>query len=53
VLCDILGNIGDAESIPQLTPLLTDPSSNVVDRATRAIERLRRATTGSPAPPPA
>jgi HEAT repeat protein len=53
VLCDILGTIGDAESIPHLTPLLTDPSSSVVDRATRAIERLRRATAGSLAPPPA
>jgi HEAT repeat protein len=53
VLCDILGTIGDAETIPHLTPLLNDPSSGVVDRATRAIERLRRATANSPAPPPA
>jgi len=53
VLCDILGTIGDADTIPHLTPLLSDPSSSVVDRATRAIERLRRATASSPAPPPA
>ena len=53
VLCDILGTIGDAGTIQQLTPLLSDPNSSVVDRATRAIERLRRATAGSPAPPPA
>jgi len=53
VLCDILGTIGDANTIAQLTPLLSDPNSGVVDRATRAIERLRRATASSPAPPPA
>ena len=53
VLCDILGTSGDADTIPHLTPLLSDPSSSVVDRATRAIERLRRATASSPAPPPA
>jgi HEAT repeat protein len=53
VLCDILGTIGDAGTIQQLTPLLTDPNSSVVDRATRAIERLRRANAASPAPPPA
>jgi HEAT repeat protein len=54
VLCEILGTIGDAGTIQHLTPLLSDPSSSVVDRATRAIERLRRATAAvMPAPPPA
>ena len=37
VLCDILGTIGDADTIAHLTPLLSDPNSGVVDRATRAI----------------
>jgi len=53
VLCEILGAIGDADTIQHLTPLLSDPSSSVVDRATRAIERLRRATAGAPSPRPA
>jgi HEAT repeat protein len=54
VLCEILGTIGDAGTIQHLTPLLSDPSSSVVDRATRAIERLRRATAAvMPAPTPA
>jgi HEAT repeat protein len=53
VLCEILGTIGDAETIRHLTPLLSDPSSSVVDRATRAIERLRRAAPGAPSPRPA
>jgi len=51
-LCEILATIGDAETIQRLTPLLSDPSSGVVDRATRAIERLRR-PAGAPSPPPA
>jgi len=51
-LCEILGAIGDADTIPHLTPLLSDPSSGVVDRATRAIERLRRGPN-APSPPPA
>ena len=52
-LCDVLGTIGDAGTIAHLTPLLSDPSRSVVDRATRAIERLRRANGGAPSPPPA
>jgi HEAT repeat protein len=44
-LCDILGTLGEPETIDRLTPLLNDPSPNVADRANRALERLRR--TGS------
>jgi HEAT repeat protein len=43
-LCDIMGALGDPESISRLTPLLGDPSPNVADRANRAVERLRRGT---------
>ena len=42
-LCDIIGGLGDPEAINHLTPLLSDPSGSVSDRANRAIERLRRA----------
>jgi HEAT repeat protein len=42
-LCDIIGSLGGPEAISQLTPLLSDPSGSVSDRANRAIERLRRA----------
>jgi HEAT repeat protein len=41
-LCDIVGAMGDREAIDQLTPLLSDSSSTVADRANRAVERLRR-----------
>ncbi len=41
-LCDVLGAVGDAESIPRLQPLVSDPSSKVADAANRAIERLKR-----------
>jgi HEAT repeat protein len=41
-LCEIMGAIGDPAAIDHLTPLLTDPSSSVADRANRALERLRR-----------
>jgi HEAT repeat protein len=41
-LCDILAQIGDADSIPHLSPLLNDPSTKVADRANRAVELLRR-----------
>jgi HEAT repeat protein len=41
-LSDIIGTIGDAESIPRLSPLLNDPSARVADHANRAVERLRR-----------
>jgi HEAT repeat protein len=47
-LCDIMAQIGDAEAIPRLKPLLDDPSSKVADRANRAVELLRRAPGGSP-----
>jgi HEAT repeat protein len=45
-LCDIIGVLGDADAIPQLTRLLNDPSASVVDRANRAVERLRRGAGG-------
>ncbi len=48
-LCDLLAQLGDAESVAKLSPLLADPNSRVVDRANRAIEKLRRAG-GAPAP---
>jgi HEAT repeat protein len=48
-VCDVLAQLGDVDAIPRLTPLLADPSSKVVDRANRAIEKLRR-TGGAPRP---
>ena len=47
-LCDILAQIGDAESIPRLNPLLNDPSTKVADRANRAVELLRRGRASAP-----
>jgi hypothetical protein len=44
-LCDILAAFGDPESIARLAPLVNDPSAHVADRANRAIEQLRRATS--------
>ena len=41
-LADILAEIGDADAVPRLAPLVSDPSRDVADRANRAIERLRR-----------
>lgn len=46
-LCDIIAVVGDAEAIPKLTPLVSDPNPTVADRANRAVEMLRRAS-----PPP-
>lgn len=42
-LCEILAAFGDPQAIESLTPLLSDPSPRVSDRANRAIERLKRA----------
>jgi HEAT repeat protein len=47
-LCDILSQVGDAESIPRLSPLLNDPSTKVADRANRAVELLRRGRVATP-----
>jgi HEAT repeat protein len=47
-LSDILGAMGDSESIARLTPLINDPSSKVQDRANRAVERLRRGKGARP-----
>jgi hypothetical protein len=41
-VCDIVGALGDPDAISRLQPLVSDPNSNVADRANRAIERLRR-----------
>ena len=41
-LCDILGAVGDADTIARLQPLINDPSSKVADRANRAVEHLKR-----------
>ena len=46
-LCDLLAQLGDPGSVARLSPLLADPNSRVVDRANRAIEKLRRASGGS------
>jgi HEAT repeat protein len=46
-LCDILGIIGDQESIARLEPLVNDTNAKVVDRANRAIERLKRRPRGA------
>lgn len=40
-LSDVLAQIGDPEAIARLTPLISDPSPKVADRANRAVERLR------------
>jgi HEAT repeat protein len=42
-LCDIIAALGNASSVSVLEPLVNDPSPKVVDRANRAIERLRKA----------
>lgn len=44
-LADHLALLDDVDAIPRLQPLLNDPSPNVVDRANRAIERLRKSAT--------
>jgi HEAT repeat protein len=50
-LCDLLGYVGDATSIPHLSRLVGDPSTKVADRANRAVERLKRGTaTGNSTP---
>jgi HEAT repeat protein len=41
-LCDVLGAVGDQDSLARLQPLVGDPSAKVSDAANRAIERLRR-----------
>jgi HEAT repeat protein len=50
-LCDVLAQLGAADAVPRLTPLLSDPDSGVADRANRAIEKLRRAPV-APGPRP-
>jgi HEAT repeat protein len=42
-LCDIIAAMGNASSVGVLEPLVNDPSPKVVDRANRAIEKLRKA----------
>jgi HEAT repeat protein len=41
-LCDIVAQIGDAEAVARLAPLVSDPNTKVADRANRAVELLRR-----------
>lgn len=50
-LCDLLGYVGDATSIPHLDRLLGDPSTKVADRANRAVERLKRGSAPSSSTP--
>ena len=40
-LCDILADLGDPDAITRLSPLISDPSAKVADRANRAVEKLR------------
>jgi HEAT repeat protein len=40
-LADVMAQIGDPAAIERLTPLISDPSTKVADRANRAVERLR------------
>jgi HEAT repeat protein len=47
-LCDVLAQLGDPGAIPRIEPLLADPSSKVVDRANRALEKLRRVKGPTP-----
>jgi len=41
-LCDIIAQLGNAESVARLNPLLSDPNTKVADHANRAVELLRR-----------
>ncbi len=41
-LADLFSDMETPEAVPQLERLLSDPNTRVVDRATRAIEHLRR-----------
>jgi HEAT repeat protein len=50
-VCDLLADLRDTNALPKLNALLADPNSKVVDRANRAIERLRRAGGGAPPRP--
>jgi HEAT repeat protein len=50
-VCDVLAQLGDTAAIPRLTPLLNDPDSSVVDRANRALQKLRRGGSPSSATP--
>jgi HEAT repeat protein len=50
-LCNLLGTLGDAETIARITPLVKDPSERVADSANRAIERLKQ-TAAAPSEAP-
>jgi HEAT repeat protein len=43
-LCDLIASLADADAIPRLQALISDPSTKVSDRANRAVERLKRMT---------
>jgi HEAT repeat protein len=45
-LCDIMLNLGDPDAIPRLQSLVSDPSTKVADRASRAVELLKRSGGG-------
>ena len=50
-VCDVLAQLGDTAALAKLTPLLSDPDSDVVDRANRALQKLRRGgDAGTPSP---
>jgi HEAT repeat protein len=42
-LCDLMSQIGDPAAVPHLQPLISDPNTQVADRANRAVERLKQA----------
>jgi HEAT repeat protein len=50
-VADVLAQLGDTAAIPHLSPLLNDPDSSVVDRANRALQRLRRGGTSATGTP--
>lgn len=45
-LCDSLAQLGDADAIARIEPLIADPSTKVADSANRAVERLKRLQGG-------
>jgi HEAT repeat protein len=45
-LCDIMLTLGDPDAIPRLQSLVSDPSTKVADRASRAVELLKRSGGG-------
>jgi HEAT repeat protein len=50
-LCEIMGEMGDADTITRLQPLVNDPNTKVADNANRAIEHLKQSAAAvAPSP---